>query len=302
MLTILLLASAPIAVAAIVAIGIRLINLPPLPRLGAPTSWLTAAAGGLPALALAAMVWFPFVLPPIGFFDLDVRALAPLLFGIGAVILLAIPPMSPRRGAVAQISRRTIMSFVSARWIIMTLAVAAIVAILTVAAGTASELDDQGRYTTYTISIGTTGTEMGTGIYGWHYSLPALAGLVALLLVTATAWALLPRPAWSTDIAHDATVRRLRAANIGRAACGALLIHLSVVLQSLASTASLLGSTTTTELGAVSVTPPFAALGPTLYWSGTLALVAGLTMWIVIALTAIPSTVRQPTSVVASAS
>jgi hypothetical protein len=56
----------------------------------------------------------------------------------------------------------------------------------------------------------------------------------------------------------------------------------------------LIGSTTTTELGAVSATPPFAALGPTLDWCGALALVSGLTMWIVIALTAIPSPVRQP--------
>jgi hypothetical protein len=294
MLTILLLASAPIAVAVIVAIGIRLINLPPLPRIGTPASWLTAAAGGIPALAMAALVWFPFVIPPLGFFDLDVRSMAPLMLGVAAVVLLAIPPKSRHREAVAQISRRTIMSFVSVRWIITALLVAAIIVILSVAAGSASGLDENGRYTTYTISIGTTGTEMGTGIYGWHYSVPALACVVVLLLATAGAWALLPRPAWSDDITHDSAVRRLRAANIGRASCGALLVHLAVVLRSLAGTASLIGSTTTTELGAVSVTPPFAALGPTLDWCGALALVSGLTMWIVIALTAIPSPVRQP--------
>lgn len=294
MLTILLLASAPIAVAVIVAIGVRLINLPPLPRIGAPASWLTAAAGGIPALTMAALVWFPFVIPPLGYFDLDVRSMAPLMLGVAAVVLLAIPPISRHRGAVAQISRRTIMSFVSVHWIITSLAVAAIIVALSVAAGNASGLDENGRYTTYTISIGTTGTEMGTGIYGWHYSVPALACVVVLLVATAGAWVLLPRPAWSDDVAHDSAVRRLRAANIGRAACGALLIHLAVVLRSLAGTASLIGSTTTTELGAVSVTPPFAALGPTLDWCGALALVAGLTMWIVIALTAIPSPVRQP--------
>ena len=302
MLTILLLASAPIAVAVIVAIGIRLINLPPLARLGTPASWLTVVAGGVPAVAMAALVWLPFVIPPLGFFDLDIRAMAPLLLGIAAVVLLAVPPASRRRGAVAQISRRTIMSFVAPRWIITAMAVTAIITILSVAAGNASKLDDQGRFTTYTISLGTTGTEMGTGIYGWHYSVPALTGVVALLLVTAGAWALIPRPAWSEDPQQDAATRRLRAANIGRATCGALLIHLSVVLRSLGGTASLLGSTTTTELGAVSVTPPFAALGPTLDWSGVLALVAGLTMWIVIALTAIPSPVRQPAAVTASAS
>jgi hypothetical protein len=302
MLTILLLASAPIAVAVIVAIGIRLINLPPLPRLGAPASWLAVVAGGVPAVAMAALVWLPFVIPPLGIFDLDFRSMAPLLLGVAAVVLLAVPPASRRRGAVAQISRRTIMSFVSPRWIVTALAVTAIITILSVAAGNASKLDDQGRFTTYTISIGTTGTEMGTGIYGWHYSVPALTGVVALLVVTAGAWALIPRPAWSEDPQQDAATRRLRAANIGRAACGALLIHLSVVLRSLGGTASLLGSTTTTELGAVSVTPPFSALGPTLDWCGVLALVAGLTMWIVIALTAIPSPVRQPAAVTTSAS
>ncbi|MCK2036465.1 hypothetical protein KZC51_09980 [Microbacterium sp. SSW1-49] len=302
MLTILLLASAPIAVAAIVAIGIRLINLPPLPRIGTPASWLTAAAGGIPALTMAALVWFPFVVPPLGFFDLDVRSMAPLALGIAAVVVLAIPPVTRHRGAVAQISRRTIMSFVSVRWIITALAVAAIIVALSVAAGNASGRDENGRYTTYTISIGTTGTEMGTGIYGWHYSVPALAGVTVLLVATAGAWALLPRPAWSDDIAHDSAVRRLRAANTGRAACGALLIHLAVVLRSLAGTASLIGSTTTTELGAVSVTPPFAALGPTLDWCGVIALTAGLAMWIVIALTAIPSPARQLTPVTTSAS
>lgn len=302
MLTILLLASAPITVAVIVGIGIRLINLPPLPRIGTPASWLTAAAGGIPALTMAALVWFPFVVPPLGFFDLDVRSMAPLALGIAAVVLLAIPPISQHRGAVAQISRRTIMSFVSVRWIITALAVAAIIVALSVAAGNASGLDENGRYTTYTISIGTTGTEMGAGIYGWHYSVPALVGVAVLLVATAGAWALLPRPAWSDDIAHDSAVRRLRASNIGRAACGALLIHLAVVLRSLAGTASLIGSTTTTDLGAVSVTPPFAALGPTLDWCGFIALTAGLAMWIVIALTAIPSPVRQPAAVTAPAS
>lgn len=302
MFTILLLASAPIAVAVIVAIGVRLINLAPLPRLGASASWLTAAAGGVPAVAMAALVWFPFVIPPLGFFALEVRAMAPLALGVAAVLLLAVAPVPPRRGAVAQISRRTIMSFVSARWIVMTLVVAAIITILSIAAGSASRLDENGRYTAYSISIGTTGTEMGTQIYGWHYSIPTLVGVLALLLATAGAWALLPRPAWSDDVAHDSATRRLRGANIGRAACGALLIHLSVLLGSLAGTASLFGSTTTTELGAVSVTPPFAALGPTLHWCSALALIAGLAMWIVIALTAIPSRDRRPAAVAASAS
>lgn len=292
MMTLLLIVCGPFLVAAIAGVGIRFFPRRMLPRLDRRVTWLTAVAGGLPVLVLVLVLVSPYGLP-ISFLDLGPRAMLPLVLGVIAVALLAIPPASRRHAPTAQVSRRTVSVFLRPRWVVTTLLLTAVIVALTVAAGMASSTDAEGRYTIYTISIGTVGAEMGTVIYGWHYSVPALAGIALLVVLMTATWLLIPRPPWSDDPHHDAAVRRLRAANIGRVGAGALLIHLSVILRSLSGTASLFGTASSSDLGEVSAGTPFAALVPALQWSAMLALTAGLTLWIVTALTALPGTARH---------
>jgi hypothetical protein len=85
----------------------------------------------------------------------------------------------------------------------------------------------------------------------------------------------------------------VRAGNIARVAGGALMVHLSFVLQSLRGTASLWGSFSAGDAGTISLGTPFAAMGPVLQWTGFLALAAGLLLWILTASTAVPLTARR---------
>lgn len=144
------------------------------------------------------------------------------------------------------------------------------------------------------------GTEIGTGIYGWHYSVPSVIAIAALIIAALTAWALIARPAWADDVERDSALRRLRSSLVGRAVLGALLIHLFVVLQSLASTASLRGSAPSSELGTVSVGTPFAAMSPLLGGLGQAALIAGLALWILLALSALPMRTRRHSALAAA--
>ncbi len=286
MFTFILIAVGPIALAAIAAPCIRFLIPRSVPPLSARTALLTAIAGGIPALAFVLLRVFGFWYPSAINLDLRFGAMLPLVLGIVAVLLLMVPSSSQRTRATAQISRRTVMSFLSPWWVAGAVVLVAIIVALSIAAGVASRPDFEGHYTFYSITLGS--MEMGTGIYGWYYSVPALFGLTALLVTASIAWAVIPRTPWNDDLTHDAAVRRLRADNIGRVTCAALLVHLSTVLSSLGGTASMRGSASTTELGSVATGTPFAALGPTLHTSAALTLAVGLTLWILTALTAVP--------------
>lgn len=298
MFTFILIAVSPIAVAVVVAPLIRFFALRALPPLDARKALFTAIAGGVPALVFVLLRvlghWFPLVIT----LDLRFRAVLPLALGIIAVLLLMVPSSSQRTRATAQVSRRTVMSFLSPWWIAGAVSLVAIIIALSMAAGVASQPDHEGHYTTYWITLGS--MSMGSGIYGWYYSVPALFVLGALLAAASIAWILIPRSAWSDDLTHDAAVRRLRADNIGRVTCAALLVHLSTVLTSLGGTASLRGSTHTTELGSVFTGTSFAALEPALHASAAIALAVGLTLWIVTALTAVPVASGRTSAVRAS--
>ncbi|WP_102191837.1 hypothetical protein [Microbacterium aurantiacum] len=298
MFTFILIAVGPIALAVIAAPCIRFLILRTVPPLSARTALLTAIAGGIPALAFVLLRVFGFWFPLVITLDLRFRAMLPLALGIVAVLLLMVPPSSQRTRATAQVSRRTVLSFLSPWWIAGAGVLVAIILALSIAAGVASRPDFEGHYTFYSITLGS--MEMGTGIYGWYYSVPALFGLAALVVTASIAWAVIPRTAWNDDLTHDAAVRRLRADNIGRVTCAALLVHLSTVLTSLGGTASLRGSTSTTELGSVATGTPFAALGPALHTSAALTLALGLTLWILTALTAVPVRSRRTSPVRAS--
>ncbi|QMU97901.1 hypothetical protein FVO59_12325 [Microbacterium esteraromaticum] len=260
----------------------------------------SALAGGVPALIIGlAPAVTSFWMPGQGL-PLEVRALLPLLLGIAGVALLTIPPPPRRALAAADLSPRGVAAFVRPVWPLTMVLLALTITAITVAAGLASSRDELGRFTQYSVSIGTSGTEIGTGIYGWHYSVPSVIAIAALIIAALTAWALIARPAWADDVERDSALRRLRSSLVGRAVLGALLIHLFVVLQSLASTASLRGSAPSSELGTVSVGTPFAAMSPLLGGLGQAALIAGLALWILLALSALPMRTRRHSALAAA--
>lgn len=282
----------PFVAALLLALVLRFLVMRSLPSLGGRVAALTALAGTIPALLTFVprlSYWMPL---PGGFWDLAVRTIVPLGLGIFAVVLTAIPPRAARTGATAELARRSVSTFVAKRWVWSLLVLGAVIVTVSIAAGSVSKPDGEGHYTQYGLVLGSD-FKVGTGIYGWYYSIPALCVLIALLVITVVAWLTIPLPAWHDDAETDAAVRRLRTANIGRAASGALLVHLSVVLQSVAGTATLTGETPTTELGTVTITAPLAALAPLFYWTSAITLIAGVALWILLALTAVPTHRRR---------
>ncbi|UJP11347.1 hypothetical protein L2X99_07465 [Microbacterium sp. KUDC0406] len=289
----LLLACAPLLVALVVAVLWRFTAMRSIRRFDRRTIVTTVLAGAIPVAVMTLTrlsFWLPSFLPP---FDRHWSAWLPLVLGMLAVALLSIPPRAARTPATADLSRRTVLSVVPVTWVITLLVLAVVIVAITLAAGAASEPDEFGHHTRYTIRIGSA-AEMSSEIYGWYYSVPALLALGALLLLTAIVWMLIPRRPWDDDRAADAAVRRLRAANIGRTTAGAMLVHLSFVLQSLYGTSQMSGMAASGDLGQVTVGTSFAALGPALLWASEIALAAGLSLWMIVALTAVPAGVRRP--------
>lgn len=283
----------PIVAAALFACGIRYTLMRDVRAPSGLRAVPAILAGAVPTLVVIAPRTAA-LFPGSGvYIEYSQRTLLPLVLGIVSIALLMIPFPSSRTPATAQLSRRTLSTFLRPRWFIGVLIIAGAIIAITVSAGLASRPDELGRYTMYEITIGSRGATAGTEIYGWHYSTPALVALAALLITTIGAWLLVPRPAWSDDPEQDAEERRLRAANVGRVTCAALLVHLSVILQWLGGTASLVTTTTTSEIGVVSAGTSFAALGPALQWGGAFAFAVGLGMWLLVMLTGAPTRIRQ---------
>lgn len=271
----------------LIAVGIRFLPLRGSVRLGGRASVLTLVAGLLPAIGAVLSLftsWIPVIpLNP----DLGWRAATPLALGVIAVLLLMVPAPRARARGAATLSRRRIAQFTPRQWIWTVVVLVCLVLGTTIAAGAASTRDEFGHYTMYWTSMGT--SAFGTHIYGWHFSTPSLIVLAVLLSGVFAALFLITAAPWNDDIETDAAVRRLRATNILRVATGAVLIHLSVILQSLGGTAALRGESTTSELGTVAMGTAFAAFAPALTWTGIAAFVIGLTACFVTALTAIPA-------------
>ncbi|WP_226532767.1 hypothetical protein [Microbacterium paraoxydans] len=290
----LLLVWGPSVLAAVIALTLRFTLLRGQPRLATRDAVVTALAGGVPVIVFLAPLAGDFGVGPQLWWDLGTRAALPLILGVVSVILLSLPSRSAQMDASAQLVPRTVRAFVRPRQPIV-LGILAVVAVtLALAAGAASETDERGQYTRFSITLGSSGTSASTGIYGWHYSLPALALLGVLLLSTAIGWLLLPRPAWSYDIDRDTAIRRLRATNIARIACGAVLLHLAVVFSSLRGTASMMLSAQAGPLGMVSLGTPFAAMEPALFVAWALSTTAGIALWLLAALSGVPMSARTP--------
>lgn len=296
MIVLVVLVSLPVVAAAIAAVVIRVTALRATPALDARLTAATAFAGALPVIVVVLdLVLRISGVIRVGRDDLAVQAALPLALGAVAMLALMIPPVPRRAPSSASVARRTLLTFAAPRWITAVATLAAVAFGLILALGSASSLDEEGRYTAYRINLGSTGHTGGTDIFGWYYSAPSSALLCLLLILTAIAWLLLPRRPWDSDVDLDTAVRRTRGANIGRAAAGAILVHLAVVLRSAAGTAQLMTSSGSTDLGTVSIGTPFAAIGPALAVLGAVSFAAGLSAWVLIALTAVPRRRRMMT-------
>ncbi|MCE0508137.1 hypothetical protein LVJ59_03740 [Microbacterium sp. KKR3/1] len=297
MILFLLLIWGPSVLGAVIALALRLTLLRGAPRLSTRDAVITAVAGGVPVIVFLAPLAGDFGFGPQLWWDLGSRTALPLILGIVSVILLCFPSRSTQMDASAQLVPRTVRTFLRPRQPILLGGLATVAVALALAAGAASETNERGEYTRFSITLGSSGTSASTGIYGWHYSLPSLALLGVLLLATAIGWLLIPRPAWSYDIDRDTAIRRLRAANIARIACGAVLLHLAVVFSSLRGTASMMLSAQAGPLGMVSLGTPFAAMEPALFVAWALSTTAGIALWLLTALSGVPMGARTPSQV-----
>lgn len=263
-------------------------------RLDRRSATLTLAAAGAACLVMiairAAMVSALFAGVPSGFpwaFHAAIRYALPLALGILVVLVLAVPA---RRASSpgASLTPRRWTSFVSPAHLAITAGVLVLVLAITVAAGLASTVDEEGHHTRYLVELGT--ASMETTFYGWHYSIVPLLLLATLMATTLLAWSAIARPPHPEHLAEDVAARRLRSANIAHAATGAMLLHLATVLTSLHGTASA-SLTMHAESGEYFRSgAPFASLAPVLQGGALLAEVIGLGLWVLTALGAVHRT------------
>ncbi|PPF70981.1 hypothetical protein C5E16_01660 [Clavibacter michiganensis] len=269
-------------------------------RRSADPGWGVLAAGavlvlgGLAMQLMAGPVSLPLDLPIDAWqWYSEIQFAIPLLLGVAALVLAAFPVENRKGTGSADLAPRTAMSFVRGRWLVAPALVLAILLVATVTAGVASRPDaTTGRYTAYFVSLGGE-RSMGTSIYGWFYSVPCLV-LVGLLLAIATLdLFLISRPALDHDRDRDVNARTSRARNVIFIGTGALLVHLGLVLTSLAGASSLQSQLSTLE-GDVTVWTSFAALQPLLRIASYASAAIGFALWSAVALSATPSRRRMP--------
>lgn len=202
----------------------------------------------------------------------------PLAAGIGAVIILAFPLTTHSPRGSADLTPRNPFSFGRKLWFIGSATVVGIILVVTVLAGLRSEPDDDGLWRSITVEFGT--YAVGSRIYGWYYSVPALALLAVLLAATVLALWLIARPALGVDHVNDVLTRRWRTRNIVAVASGALLLHLSAVFNSVAGTASFHATIPVEGDLLATFGPSFAALEPTLTVGSVAAATLGYALWV----------------------
>lgn len=209
--------------------------------------------------------------------DIRFEIVGPLVLGIvSAAILLAPSSVEPAEGRAA-LSRRTALSFVRRAWLLPGIAALALVLATTVIAGRASLPDDEGRYTMHSVDIGV--ARIGTVMYGWFFSVPALIALTVLLVVCVWGlWRLARPPMAPDDPEKDAAVRRQRSMGLIALVTGALFVHLGAIWLDLAASASMYGGVATND-GWVHTGSDFAALSEPLWWAGHAAAAVGYGYW-----------------------
>lgn len=269
-----------------------------LPR-GAVSS-VTAVAGLLVLLGVLVtrLMGAPMLLPfdlsgPVVDWYRDYRFAALLLLGIVGSALLVLPVRRRGGGGAADLTRRSPLTFARPRWFVAPGIVLSCVLALTIVAGAASEPDETtGRSTMYVVDLGGE-RSMGTSIYGWFYSVPALVCIVVLVAVTLAGMALVARPALRDDRELDVHVRSIRTRTIVVAATGTLVLHLSQILGSLAGTASARSGFATSE-GHVWFWTSFSALEPALTAASVLCAASGVALWGTVALSGITARRHVP--------
>lgn len=284
----------PTAAALLLAVGVWFVlrrHAPPL-RAGRLT---TTVAVGVAVVVMvadtvlgAAALWVP-ALRELSSVLFDARFALPLVLGLLAASVLGALRPRTTTPAGALLAPRSWRSFVRGRWLIALVFVLALILALSLAAGMASEPNDAGEYVMYWVDSGS--MQMGTTIYGWHHSIVPMA--LCVLLCAATGWALsrIARAPFGTEHGGDIADRRLHSTNTVRVSLGALLLHLEIVLHSLANTSRMTGSYSGDDLS-FSTGTPFSALSGTLGVLAQVAGILGLALWVFTALTA----VRAPSS------
>lgn len=268
-----------------------------------PLGGFTLAAGLLALLGevvtrlMGASILLPFDVPrSLSVWYWDYRFAIPLVLGILGVVLLAFPVQARGGRGAAELTRRSPVSFGRARWFVAPGALLALVLLITFVAGAASQPDPTtGQYTMYFVDLGGE-RGMGSSIYGWFFSVPSLILTGILIVVSIVGLSLIARPALAEDREWDIRVRTIRTRNVVVAATGALLLHLGLILSSLAGTASVRTMFPSSE-GTVTFWTTFSALEPVFIASSILCAALGVALWATVALSGIPSRRRVPVTV-----
>lgn len=217
----------------------------------------------------------------------DWRYVVPLVSGLAGVLVLMLPSFGHRSRGSAQLARRTAFSFARRWWLILAGFLIAAIVVLSVAAGSVSSPDEDGRYRMFAMDSGA--AEIRILIYGWYYSLPSLIALVLFAGAAFLALSVIAHPPLAADTPHDTAARKERTRNVMGTFVGGLLLHLGSVLTFLAYTG-------TSSVGVfqgediIPIIAPFAAFGPLLWILGGAASVLGFACWFEIVL----SSVRRP--------
>lgn len=261
--------------------------------LAGPVRWFTFAAGLLALLGeittrfFGASILLPFEMPDLlSSFYWDSRFVIPLALGVVGVVLLWFPIHARAGHGAAELARRSLVSFARARWFVAPGLILALILLLTAVSGAASQPEETtGRYTMYFVDLGAE-RGMGTSIYGWFYSVPSVIVTGLLVVVVLIGMALVARPPLAANREHDIEVRFMRTRNVVTAGTGALLLHLGLIFSSLAATASMRASFSTSE-GHVSFWTAFSALQPALAVASLLCAALGVALWAAVLLSAL---------------
>jgi hypothetical protein len=280
-----------------------------LALIGALITWLCAPGFGIPlqgrtrlitltttvlvvAVHITFSAWLVFPFPLLLVSDLTLfeitasRTMLPLVLTLIALLGLLASGTALRGGGAAELTRRTLRSFVRPWWLSVCAAVLGVIVLATVVAGLASRPDEVGRFVLYQVKVGEGST--ATWIYGWHFSVPCL---IAVALITALSLFELSRiaaPSLRADAERDRAERRVRSRNVLAVAAGGLLLHLGQVAGSLFGTASLQGQFATDSLGPIAVTTPFAAMAPSFLVASYVFAIVGLFLWFSVAFSSFP--------------
>lgn len=260
--------------------------------------WAALAAGLLVVLAtvVARLVGIAPFLPvevpsSLGPWYMDHQFSVPLATGVVGVVLLALPVRRRSGRGTAELARRSLVSFSRPRWFVAPSIVLGVILVITLATGAASERNPaDGRYTQYTVDLGGE-RSMGTIIYGWFFSVPALVLIAVLVAAVLTGMHLVARAPLGVDRADDVRDRTVRTRAIVAGATGTLLVHLGMVFASVSSTSSMRSTHQTSE-GPVSFWTTFSALQPLTTAASIVCAALGVALWTSIALSALPSVRR----------